>query len=1254
LPKKHTPPAPENLATEEPNLPGVNRAADKVEPEKSPPFPIVAIGGSAGGLEAFKQLLGSLPSDTGMAFVFLLHMPKDHQSVLWQVLARETKMKVVEAAEGAPIEPDHVYVMPAGAAFVVSSNHFRTSVREAASSRPIDHFMRSLAEEHMHKSIGVVLSGMANDGTRGIEEIKGAGGITFAQDDTAQYISMPRSAVATGAIDFVLPPEEIGRELGRIAGHPYVAHAATLVPEDAFESIVEVLHEATGVDFSSYKRNTLHRRITRRMVLHKCTNSREYRALLASNPGEVGALYQDVLIGVTSFFRNPEAYEALKATVFKRLAGNRSRNDPVRIWALGCSTGEEAYSLAMDFVEFSEETGQHLTLQVFATDLNAAGVEKARAGIYPKGIAQDVSPERLRRFFVEVDGSYRICKPIRDMCVFARQNVLADPPFSRMDLVACRNLLIYMEPVLQQRVIPLLHYALRSDGFLWLGSSETIGSYRELFDLLDPKHKIYAKKAAVHVPVSVPPHRSLVPVATAVAGARPPGRDPVPGLEAQREADRIVIARYGPPGVVLDANHEIIQFRGDTSPYLSPAPGKASLNLLKMLREGLMVAVRDAIARAKKEGLPVREEGLRVRSNGGWRDVDIAVVPIRGAEPAGASVLVLFEETAGHITARLRQREIDAEFREANDPARDADAVERENARLKQELAATRDYLQSVIEQQEAANEELQSANEEVQSANEELQSINEELETSKEEIQSANEELATVNDELQDRNQELSQSNNDLTNLLSSVQLAIVMLGADQRIRRFTPSAEKLLNLIAADVGRPLADIKLRLQVDDLEAMVTEVIDTVTPRQVEVQDDKGRWYSLRIRPYRTLENRIEGAVIVFVDIDDLKRAENTLREGDRAKDNFLAMLAHELRNPLAGIRGASRLLATSKEEDVLAEACRIVERQTTQMVRMVDELLDVARMTHGKIGVRSEPVNLVEVVRHVVAATASEREQFGHAFEAEIPDAPAWVKGDPMRLDQVFTNLLNNAAKFTGRGGSIAVSVRLARVTPDHPGEVEVRVRDNGRGIDPALLPHVFELFVQGERAPTRGGTGMGLGLTLARQIVNLHHGTIEARSAGTGKGSEFVVRLPLISAVELPPAPHGRERRAQATVPKRVLIVDDNQDAAAALRMILEAAGHQARVVHDGGSALPASTGFRPDVILLDLGLPDIDGLEVAKRLRNHESAVKATLVAVTGYGRPDDMRLSREAGIDEHLTKPIDNDVLLDIVDQARSVA
>jgi two-component system CheB/CheR fusion protein len=872
----------------DPVIPGVNPAVeDHATPDTGLPFPIVAIGASAGGLEAFTEMLAELPDDTGMAFVIIQHLAPKHSSLLPEILTRATTMAVAQVENDMPVEPDRVYVIPPGQDMVLANGRLqlspRTELRGVA--RPIDQFMRSLAEEQGHKAIAVVLSGTGNDGTLGVAEVKAAGGITFVQDSSAGHDGMPRSAIAGGSVDFILAPREIARELARIARHPYVGRGGdggvAELAEGDLQRVIDLLKEVSGVDFTNYKRNTLYRRVTRRMALGKVANARAYVKLLRGDAQEAEALYQDVLINVTSFFRNPEAYEALKAEIFPKLTADRARHEQVRAWALGCSTGEEAYSIAIAYNEFLESSGRRVPLQVFATDVNGAGIERARLGIYGKGISQDVSPERLRRYFSEFDGGYRIAKTIRDMCVFARQNVLADPPFSRIDLVACRNMLIYLEPVLQHRLIPMLHYALRSDGFLWLGNSETIGSYRDLFEPVDARNRIFAKKGQARSVTSIPLGN--------VRWARQPAPHVVTlheahASDAQKEADRILLNRYAPPGVVLNEAHEILQFRGDTSAFLRPAPGKASLNFLKMLREGLMVAARGALSRARREQVVAREEGLRVRSNGGWRSVDVVVIPLKGADPAGGSVLVLFEEPAHSVDARARQ--LDADARAAALVPEDIGGGEREITRLKQELSATRDYLQSVIEQQEAANEELQSANEEVQSANEELQSINEELETSKEEIQSSNEELATVNDELQNRNRELTQSTNDFANLFSSVQMPIVMLGRDLRIRRFTGAAEKVLNLIPADVGRPIGDIKLNLSIEDFEQMVLEVIDTVAVREREVRLRGGHSYLLRVHPYRTLDNHIDGAVVVLVDIDSLRRAEKALRDSEGRLDD--------------------------------------------------------------------------------------------------------------------------------------------------------------------------------------------------------------------------------------------------------------------------------------------------------------------------------------------------------------------------------
>src|SRR6266540_1776748 len=866
---------------------------------------VVGVGASAGGLEAFKQLLARLPGDTGMAFVLVTHLDPKHESILPELLAKATRMPVSEVEDGTPVAPDHIYVMPRNTSMAIEGGALRLRPREEGRMlrHPIDAFLQTLAEDQSTRAIGVILSGTATDGTLGLEAIKAEGGITFAQEPkSARYDSMPRSAVAAGCVDFTLKPEGIAEEIARISRHPYVAPAEIAEPgaegtaqpavKNGFNKILALLRRVTGVDFSLYKTNTLRRRIRRRMILNKLDGLDEYAKYLREHAAEVENLYQDILINVTSFFRNPETFEVLKEKIFPRIVEHRAPDEPVRIWVVGCSTGEEAYSVAMAFTEFAGEGADHIPVQIFATDINQKGVERARAGLYPKNIAEDVSPDRLRRFFTEAEGGYRVSKPLRDMCVFARQNIIADPPFSRMDLISCRNLLIYLEPVLQKQILPLLHYALKPAGVLWLGSSETTGAASDLFEPEDKKHRFYTKRPATGRPrINYPTgdqrweksaSRRRPPAARA---ERPLTSDET---EAQREADRIIAARYAPASALINEEMNVLQLRGDTSPYIEQSPRKATRNLLKLAREGLLIALRQAVDTARQDESPVRKENLRVKYDGGTGDVNLEVIPLKHSPSQERHFLVLFE------TAEAADQGGD---RKAGGGRRKSE--ERQIKQLHQELAATRDHLQSVIEEYEATNEELQSASEEAQSSNEELQSINEELETSKEELESSNEELITLNEELNNRNAELGRLNSDLVNLLGSVQMPILMLDGQLRIRRFTPAAEKLLNLIPTDVGRPIGDLKLNLDCPDLEHLITEVIDTVSVREVETRDGAGRWHWLRVHPYKTLTVSIDGAVVALVDIDALKKIE---REIEAARDYAEAIIG-ATRDPLLVLR---------------------------------------------------------------------------------------------------------------------------------------------------------------------------------------------------------------------------------------------------------------------------------------------------------------------------------------------------------------
>lgn len=924
-------------------------------------------------MEAFTELLKRLPTDTGMGFVLVQHLDPQHASSLTQILARATTMPVREATNNLRVEPNQVYIIPPNTSLGIAQGMLKLQPRSRhrIAPRSIDFFLEALANDQHERAIGVILSGTATDGTLGLEAIKAEGGITFAQDDSAKYDSMPRSAIGAGCVDFVLAPEAIARELARIARHPYVANpersdetalpargrarAAEAEPPrraggHGYEKILLHLRNHSGVDFSLYKVPTIHRRIARRMVLNKQTTPARYADFLRGNPKELDALYSDALINVTSFFRTPEAFGVLQRKIFPQLLRQKG-DDPLRVWVLGCSTGQEAYSLAMAFTEAAEKSRRPRKLQVFATDLNDANLEKARHGLYAKSIVQDVSPERLRRFFTEEEGGYRVIKPLRELVVFARQNLISDPPFSRMDLISCRNLMIYLEPSLQKKVFPTFHYALKPEGFLFLGSSESIGTFTDLFAPMDKKHKIFAKKSApttaFHLPVkkihdarltTAPAPRAALAMARGSGAATDAYRSE---LNAEREADRVTANQFAPPSVLITGSLQILQFRGPTGAYLEPPTGKASFDVLKMARDGLMLPLRTTINRAKKENKTVRTENVPLGQNGKTRRVNLEVVPLKNLKER--CFLVLFEDA--EKTGRPATASSDG-AREAPRPV--SKRVEsRRIAELEHDLAEARDYLQSVEQQQEAANEELQAANEEAQSANEELQSLNEELETSKEELESTNEELTTVNEEMIHRNRELSRLNGDLTNLSASTKLVIMLLGRDLTIRRFSAQAEKKFHLHASDLGRPIGHIRHDLDLPDLGALITAVIANVRECEREVQDKDGRWHSLRVRPYLTLDHKVDGAVLVLVDIDAIKESQQAVAS---ARD-FAEAILGSVRDPFLILDSELRIQKANEAYHTLFGAARAgflgrkfleIDRGRWDLPKLREQLRDV------------------------------------------------------------------------------------------------------------------------------------------------------------------------------------------------------------------------------------------------------------------------------------------------------------------------
>jgi two-component system CheB/CheR fusion protein len=844
----------------------------------------VGVGASAGGLEAFSELVSNISPVTGMAFIFVQHLDPHHESALPELLAARTRLPVVQVRQDTPLESDHIYVIPPNALMVIRDRALVLEARPKPPEqfRPIDSLFRSLAAEFRFNAVGIVLSGTATDGTLGLKAIKAEGGVTFAQDATAKFDSMPRSAISTGVVDFVLPPGRIGEELAAFARRARQIQSDNLEPGDGstFHALLSQLRSQTGVDFAQYKQPTILRRLTRRMALRRSDSLAQYLELLKQDAEETRALFGDLLINVTDFFRDPAVFEAVKHVAFTSLVHSGLNPRVIRIWVPGCSSGEEVYSIAISLAEFLEAENLEYAVQIFGTDVSDSIIEKARSGAYDLSAITNISPERLRRFFVRTESGYQISRAIREMCVFSRHNIAKDPPLSRMNLISCRNLLIYFAASLQRRVISTFCYALSPGGFLILGSSETLGSFSDFFSTEDEVNRIYRRK----VNLSRNPTDLFETAGELTQRFSLPPEKPRP-VEAgypmdriPREVDRIVLSRYGPAGLVVDEALAVIEHRGDVGQYLSKASPEPNAELMSIVRPDLRTFLGVAVEQARRSDLTVTVERPGTPGN---PMVSLTVIPLRLAGSA-THFLILFGE------ARSPHFGIVAGDSEKNQPAEGVAESPAETLHLQQELRATREYLQSVIE-------ELRSTNEEAQSANEELQSTNEELQTAKEELQSSNEELNTINTEMQSRNADLARINDDLINLLSSMNVPIVMTGSDLRIRRFTPTAEKVFRLIPTDIGRPIADLKPHINVPKLEEILRQVMDSLQPHEQDVHDQEGRHYLMRVRPYRTFDNRIDGCVLQLLDISELRR---NLEEIRAARD-FAQAIVNTVRAPL-------------------------------------------------------------------------------------------------------------------------------------------------------------------------------------------------------------------------------------------------------------------------------------------------------------------------------------------------------------------
>jgi len=1232
--------------------------------------PVVGLGGSAGSIPALQKFFAALPPRTGLAFVVILHLAPEHGSMLDSILANSTRMPVFLAKQDQKVEADTVYVIPPGKFLTLRGERLRLSPLEFERGKrvAVDLFFRTLADSHGAHSAAVVLSGADGDGALGIKRVKERGGLTVAQEPgEAEHPGMPHTAIDTGMVDWVLPVEQIAHRLREYFANearlrlpaengpelPRTTAAAADADEGALREILAYLRIRSGRDFSCYKRATILRRISRRMQVNGATTMEEYLHYLRTHAGEVGALQQDLLISVTNFFRDREAFATLEARIPALFAG-KGPGDAIRVWTSACATGEEAFSVGMLLLEHAERLEAPPTIQIFATDLAEDVIATARDALYPATIAADVSEERLRRFFSKEPRGYRIRRELRERVLFAVHDVLRDAPFSRMDLVTCRNLLIYLTGDAQQRVLDVFHFALRPQGYLFLGTSESVEEESSQWTCLDKKYRLFQQNpgAKVGMPVPLGPEtvtraieaqqssRSTVfPHAVSFAaktGAGLPSSAPPESKDVSwAELHFKLIERFSPPSLIVNRDYEIVHVSQNAGRMLHFSVGEPSVNLLRVVNPMLRVELRAALFRAAQENAPVEVFRVPAEIDDRTVGVDIRVCPAQEIAPDYLLVAFdLHESSDAHIHAAAE-----------NEPA--VRHLERENEQLKRRL-------RDVIEQYEASGEELKAGNEELQAMNEELRSSAEELETSREELQSINEELTTVNHELKSKVDELSKANSDFTNLMAATGVATIFLNRSLKITRYTPSAVRLFNLIETDLGRPLTDLTHRLRYPGLNEDAESVLSSLVPVKREVSDGD-RWFLAHFLPYRTAEDQILGVVLSFVDITEMRHAQEALRQSQerlklmlenareyaifsldldrcvrswnagaehllgyreaeilrksadviftledreagmpmrevetamregsasderwhvrkdgtrfwgsgsmmamqdesrkiiglvkifrdrtaereshlaleaseanlqlalgenqrarlqveqaaRSKDQFIAMVSHELRTPLTPVTMALQML--ERRQDLpgdVNETVAMIRRNIKLEVRLVDELLEMSRISHGKLEVVREPLELHEVIQQAVATARGDFEAKQQSLTVKLEAKDDGVIGDHERLQQAFWNVLKNASKFSPEHGSIII------VSRTEERRMIVEIQDDGIGFAPEAQSQIFEAFNQTGGEITRRYGGLGLGLAITKAIVEAHDGSVHARSDGPGQGATFQIQLPL-----------------------------------------------------------------------------------------------------------------------------------------------
>ena len=1090
---------------------GQPEAAEAHPPKTPPRLPIVGIGASAGGLEALEQFFEHLPAKPGMAFVVILHLSPEHESHLARLVQRHTAMAVMAVTEPVMLEPDHVYIISPKQNLSVADGllHIADLERPAGLRTTIDQFLRSLAQAHGSDAIGIILSGTGADGTLGLKAIKEQGGLAMVQaPEEAGHDGMPRNAIATGLVDFVLPVSQLAAKLVAYKEStvslflPAQEDALCNDEEDALRKIFTQLLTKTGHDITCYKRSTVLRRLARRLRVNQLPDFSAYLPLLRRSPEEAQALLSDLLICVTNFFRDPEAFAALETTVIPALFEGKEATDQVRVWVTGCATGEEAYSVAMLLLEHAARLERAPEIKVFATDISEAAIATARNGFYPASIEADVLPQRLKRFFSKESQGYRVKNELRGVVLFAVHDLLKAPPFSKLDLVTCRNLLIYLKRDVQQQVFELFYYALHPYGYLFLGTSESVNQDIDLFAPVSKEYRLYRRGVvARNVPI-LPP----VPIVGA-AYEKAPSAEEAPDKKSFSLGDvhQKLLEQYAPPSLIVKETHDVVHMSERAGRYLQFAGGAPTFNLLKVIHPGLLFELRAILYQVFEKGKAMESKWVPVKIDGTARHVRLIV------RPAGAPVLrqgfalVIFDE-------REEPDEADAEHQaEAPQAALTSDHAEMNQVivQLEEELRTAREHLQVTIEQYDTSTEELKSSNEELLSINEELKSAGEELETSKEELESTNEELVTVNQELKTKIEELALLNSDLQNLMASTEIGTLFLDRELRLRRFTPRITDLFNITSTDMGRPLAHFTHKLLgSSNLLGDAGQVLNNLMPIEWEVHSEEDQWYLVRLLPYFSTAHKIDGVVVTFVDITAHRRAEQereqliaALEAKNTELERFSYTVSHDLKSPLITIQGFLRIL----EEDIAAQKAQSVQEDiryirdaAVKMQRLLDELLALSRS--GLLINQPETISLTDLARKAVEQVAGQIE--ARSVVVEIDAAMPEVSGDRGRLLQVLQNLIDNAVKYMGDQAKPRIEIG-ARQEGD---EVLVYVQDNGIGITPKYHDRIFDLF---ERLDAKS-EGSGIGLAMAKRIVEKHDGRIWVESAGLGHGSTFYCTIP------------------------------------------------------------------------------------------------------------------------------------------------